>query len=49
MKIEDCIRELKVHGFVEYLLDERGEKKPVLTESAVRHIKNCYIVMRAKY
>jgi DNA replicative helicase MCM subunit Mcm2 (Cdc46/Mcm family) len=49
MKQTDCIRELKVHGMVEYILSKNGQKEPILTQKAITLIENAWIVMREKY
>ena len=49
MKAEDCIKELKIHGLTEEIIEENGEKKYVLSEKAVRLIKETWLVTREKY
>ena len=49
MKIEDCIKELKIHGLAKEEMGENGEKKYVLSQKAVRLIKENWFVMREKY
>ena len=49
MKIEDCIKELKIHGLVEDAEEGNGEKKYFLSDNVVRLIREAFRVMREEY
>jgi hypothetical protein len=48
MKLEDAIKELKLHGLAEQEMGPQG-KKWVLTKKAMLMIKECWIFMREKF